>query len=286
MRIDVSAMTRLRNTSSRSTNASSEDQTDRERRPTGEHRREVRVLRGRPTDAGARNGGREPVTEPVDERSGPRIVDRRRAGHPHDGPARRSRCGHDAGIDDAGLRRRDPDDLRRVGRRNGDEHRRGGTRAERLHEHLVAVTARTAVVDDPGAGHPEMDADCREHQRAEQHDPDREDRARAVAARRRSTGPTDPRRRCRDPSCPASRAPCRRERRAGPAASVSDASATATTDRIIPSAIERNTMTGTRNTAARASTTVRAERNTALPAVESVFSIAAIASLPSIRSSR
>ena len=54
----------------------------------------------------------------------------------------------------------------------------------------------------------------------------------------------------------------------------------------MPRAIERNTITGTRNTAASESTTVRAERNTALPAVDIVFSIAAIASLPSARSSR
>ncbi len=64
------------------------------------------------------------------------------------------------------------------------------------------------------------------------------------------------------------------------------ASATATTERIMPSAIERNTMTGTKNTAASESTTVMAERKTALPAVDIVFSIAASASLPSARSSR
>ena len=67
---------------------------------------------------------------------------------------------------------------------------------------------------------------------------------------------------------------------------VSAASATATTDMIMPSAIDRNTITGTRNTAANDSTTVSAERNTALPAVDIVFSIAATASLPSTRSSR
>ena len=67
---------------------------------------------------------------------------------------------------------------------------------------------------------------------------------------------------------------------------VNDARATATTERIMPSAMDRNTMTGTRNTAERASTTVSAERNTAFPAVDSVFSIAATASLPSMRSSR
>ncbi len=55
---------------------------------------------------------------------------------------------------------------------------------------------------------------------------------------------------------------------------VSDAAAVATTARIIPSAMERNTMTGTRNTAASDNTTVSAERNTALPAVLSVFAIA------------
>ena len=54
----------------------------------------------------------------------------------------------------------------------------------------------------------------------------------------------------------------------------------------MPSAIDRNTITGTRNTAASAITTVSAERNTALPAVDIVFSIAASASLPSTRSSR
>ncbi len=68
--------------------------------------------------------------------------------------------------------------------------------------------------------------------------------------------------------------------------SVRAASATATTDRIMPRAMERKTITGTRNTAASESTTVSAERNTALPAVDIVFSIAAIASLPSARSSR
>ncbi len=50
--------------------------------------------------------------------------------------------------------------------------------------------------------------------------------------------------------------------------------------------MDRNTMTGTRNTAASAITTVNAERNTALPAVDIVFSIAARASFPSARSSR
>ena len=62
--------------------------------------------------------------------------------------------------------------------------------------------------------------------------------------------------------------------------------ATAITERIIPRAIVWNTMTGTRNTAARERTTVNADKNTALPDVAMVFSIAASASLPSSRSSR
>ena len=68
--------------------------------------------------------------------------------------------------------------------------------------------------------------------------------------------------------------------------SVRAANATATTDRIIPSAMVRNTITGTRNTAASDRTTVSAERNTALPEVDMAFSMARIASLPSSRSSR
>ena len=48
--------------------------------------------------------------------------------------------------------------------------------------------------------------------------------------------------------------------------------AVATTEKIIPSAIERNTMMGTTKIAASDSTTVNADRNTALPAVVSVAS--------------
>ncbi len=62
--------------------------------------------------------------------------------------------------------------------------------------------------------------------------------------------------------------------------------ATATTARIMPSAMERNTMTGTRNTAASENTTVIAERNTALPAVASVFATPSIGPAPASRSSR
>ncbi len=58
------------------------------------------------------------------------------------------------------------------------------------------------------------------------------------------------------------------------------------TEMIMPSAIVWKTITGTRNTAASDSTTVSAERNTALPEVDMAFSIALIASLPSTRSSR
>ena len=67
---------------------------------------------------------------------------------------------------------------------------------------------------------------------------------------------------------------------------VREATATATTDRIIPSAMERNTITGTTKTAARESTTVRADRNTALPAVVSVPASASTGDRPSSRSSR
>ena len=64
------------------------------------------------------------------------------------------------------------------------------------------------------------------------------------------------------------------------------AKATAMTERIMPRAMVRKTMTGTRNTAERESTTVSAERNTALPEVDMAFSMALMASLPSARSSR
>ena len=67
---------------------------------------------------------------------------------------------------------------------------------------------------------------------------------------------------------------------------VSEAKATATTERIMPRAIERKTMTGTTKMAASESTTARAERKTALPAVLSVAATPSMASLPSSRSSR
>ena len=67
---------------------------------------------------------------------------------------------------------------------------------------------------------------------------------------------------------------------------MSDAKATAMTARIMPIAMERNTMTGTTNTAASESTTASAERKTALPAVTKVLAIASSAPLPSSRSSR
>ena len=67
---------------------------------------------------------------------------------------------------------------------------------------------------------------------------------------------------------------------------MSEATDTATTDKIMPSAIERNTITGTTNTAASDSTTVSADRNTALPAVDNVAAIASSALVPSSRSSR
>ncbi len=46
----------------------------------------------------------------------------------------------------------------------------------------------------------------------------------------------------------------------------------------MPRAIDRKTMTGTTNTAASESTTVSADRKTALPAVVSVFAMASMAS--------
>ena len=61
------------------------------------------------------------------------------------------------------------------------------------------------------------------------------------------------------------------------------ARATAMTERIMPSAMVWNTMTGTKKTAASESTTVRAERKTALPDVDIAFSIALMASLPGKR---
>ena len=64
------------------------------------------------------------------------------------------------------------------------------------------------------------------------------------------------------------------------------AKATATTERIMPRAMVRKTMTGTRNTADSDSTTVSADRKTALPEVDMAFSMALMASLPSARSSR
>ncbi len=54
----------------------------------------------------------------------------------------------------------------------------------------------------------------------------------------------------------------------------------------MPNAIERKTITGTTNTAASDRTTVRADRNTAFPAVVRVLAIASSASSPSSRSSR
>ena len=67
---------------------------------------------------------------------------------------------------------------------------------------------------------------------------------------------------------------------------VSEAAAVATTDRIMPRAIDRNTMIGTRKMAASDRTTVSAERNTAFPAVASVPATASSGAFPSSRSSR
>ena len=67
---------------------------------------------------------------------------------------------------------------------------------------------------------------------------------------------------------------------------MSEAAAVATTERIMPRAMDRNTMTGTTNTAASDSTTVNADKNTALPAVPNVLAIASAGWLPSSRSSR
>ena len=67
---------------------------------------------------------------------------------------------------------------------------------------------------------------------------------------------------------------------------MSEANAVALTDRIMPRAIDRKTMTGTTKTAASDNTTVSADRNTALPAVPRVLAMAGRASWPSSRSSR
>ena len=162
--------------------------------------------------------------------------------------------------------------------RHGDEQRRGGAGAERLDEHLVAVAARATLVDDPGAGHAEAHAD----RRCGDAGAGARDRRRACGpggrAPGRSSGPSGPRRRGRGRRGPWRPAPGRRATTSTAGSSVSEASATATTERIMPSAIERKTMTGTTNTAASESTTVSAERNTALPAVESVLAIASSAS--------
>ncbi len=68
--------------------------------------------------------------------------------------------------------------------------------------------------------------------------------------------------------------------------SVNDAAAVATTARIMPSAIDRKTITGTRKTAAKESTTVSADRNTAFPAVARVAATASSDAFPVARSSR
>ena len=65
-----------------------------------------------------------------------------------------------------------------------------------------------------------------------------------------------------------------------------EAVAVATTERIMPSAMERNTMTGTRKMADSDKTTVKADKNTALPAVASVPAMPSMGFLPAARSSR
>ena len=110
----------------------------------------------------------------MDERGGPRVVDRRRANHPHDGVPIGGRRGHDAGVNDLGIGARDLHHLLGLSGWDGDERGRRRSGPERLDEHLVAITAGPPVVDDSGAGHSEVHADRREHERAEKDDPDRE----------------------------------------------------------------------------------------------------------------
>ena len=152
IRIDVIATTRLRNTMSSSRNA-----TIRMRpiaygaRPVSTAVRSRFCAAGPPTLARGRRD-REAGAQRVDERRGAGVVDGSGAGDAHDDSAgRRGRC------DDLARRPRrallvatattvGP----RCGRR-GDERGRGRARSECAGEHVVAVAARVALVDDLGA---------------------------------------------------------------------------------------------------------------------------------------
>ena len=121
---------------------------------------EVVVLGGGAADGRARRCVADRAAEAADEVGGCRVINGGGRGDPHDGAAGRGRWfGDDAGVDDTGIGLRGGDDLGGLAGVDGDEQRRGGAGAERGDEHLVAVAAGSALVDDTCAGHAEAHAE-------------------------------------------------------------------------------------------------------------------------------
>ena len=76
----------------------------------------------------------------------------------------------------------------------GDERGCGGAGTERGDEHVVAVAAGVALVDDRRAGHAEVHAERGDDEGADHDETDRQHRCRAGAVRRRSSVATATRR--------------------------------------------------------------------------------------------
>ena len=166
-----------------------EDEADGVRGASDEHRGEVAVLRGGAADLRGRHRARKAGTQRVHECRGARVVDGGRARDAHDDATRRRRRGDDACVDDSGDRGRDPRHRGGVSGGRCDECGCGGAGTERADEHVVAVAAGVAFVDDLRAGHAEMHAECGDDERA---DHDQTERQHGGRPAQRDTGPALP----------------------------------------------------------------------------------------------
>ena len=133
IRIDVSAIDEAAEHDEQQQERDDEDEADRVRGASGEHRGEVAVLRGGAADLRASaprsSSSARSVLTSVAVRG---VVDGGRTGDAHDDAAGRRRRGDDACVDDAGLgRRRSVTTCWRVGGGGGDERGCGGAGTER-----------------------------------------------------------------------------------------------------------------------------------------------------------
>ena len=81
-----------------------------------------------------------------------------------------------------------------IGGGGGDECGCGRAGTERRHEHVVAVAAGVALVDDLGAGHAEVHPECGNDERADHDETERQHGGRTAQTRHRSSAATATRR--------------------------------------------------------------------------------------------